>query len=156
MSRYLRTESGAFLCPVCGVIKQSQSNMHYHLKKHADDPGYPCRTCGNRFLQKCALDMHRKTRHAAEVAAEQKEAEKAFRCSVAGCTFQSPSKGNVQIHYYRIHCKEQLAPYRVPVPGTAHIRCKVCNITFKSDVAFYYHGAVHCLPKDLTRIHPST
>lgn len=57
--KYLQTtESGNFMCGICGKIKTLRKYMLHHLKQHKEVPTYNCEKCPERFVFKTKYDKH--------------------------------------------------------------------------------------------------
>jgi hypothetical protein len=143
---YIRTEQGTFICPTCGVVKQRQNSMHYHMKKHQQDLNHTCTYCNKTFLQKQTLELHLRTKHTdrlvagAACAAEEAGAGKpAYTCPISGCDYQSHTKGNCVIHCLRVHFQEEITPHLRMAENRRVYLCGHCKGEFQSTTAFYYH-----------------
>lgn len=126
---YQRNADGDFVCPFCGKVvpKEKQNTMHYHLKTHAGDLPHKCATCGKGYAQKQSLDLHILWNH-------QKD-KNIVECPVKGCGFKATTWANRRIHFLRKHCKAEVSK----IHGDGHT-CKVCQKSFNSSTAFYYHA----------------
>lgn len=142
---YIRTEQGTFICPTCGVVKQRQNSMHYHMKKHQQDPNHTCPHCNKTFLQKQTLELHLRTKHADRLLAAggTEEAGGVFKpsyaCPISGCDYQSHTKGNCVIHCLRVHFQEEITPHLRMAQDRRIYTCGHCQNEFQSTTAFYYH-----------------
>lgn len=145
---YIRTEQGTFVCPTCGVVKQRQNSMHYHMKTHQQDPHHVCEYCHKTFLQKQTLELHVRTKHAAAAAAAGAAADvgvedvgfkPAYTCPISGCDYQSHTKGNCVIHCLRVHFQEEITPHLRMAEDRRLYSCGHCRNDFQSTTAFYYH-----------------
>ena len=136
---YIRTEQGTFICPTCGIIKQRQNSMHYHMKKHQQDTNYTCTYCNKTFLQKQTLELHLRTKHVDRLEEDATAAKPAFSCPISGCDFQSHTKGNCVIHCLRVHFQEEITPHLHLVQDRRVYSCGHCRNEFQSTTAFYYH-----------------
>lgn len=116
--------------------------MHYHMKGHTDSLPFSCKHCKKGFLQKPALDLHIRSRHA-----EGDEPTAKFTCQFDGCEFSSMTKGNLRTHSLRSHFQEEAD--QLCLEDTDGIECVECERNFKSKTAFYYH-CLDCinLPSD--------
>ncbi len=88
-----------------------------------------------RFSQKALLDSHIAARHSTG------EVNK-FKCPCEGCKYEDMRKGNVVIHFVRIHLKDlvsQLMTTSQEEGCVAH--CSVCNTSFKNKTGFFYHAS---------------
>ena len=101
--------------------------MHYHLKKHSGDLPHECGTCGKKFAQKQSLELHIQWNH--------QEDKNIYECPVRGCGFKATTWANRRIHFLRKHCKDEITAIQ-----DDHT-CKICQKTFNSSTAFYYHAA---------------
>jgi uncharacterized C2H2 Zn-finger protein len=126
---YVRNENGNFVCPECGVIKERQNTMFYHMKKHTGVLSHPCTVpgCGKAFVQKSGLQQHVLQAHAAEGAP---------MLSCPCCPHASKMKANLLIHIGRKHGAGW-------IPPASDGSCTGCKKEFSSVTAYYYH-AVQC------------
>jgi KRAB domain-containing zinc finger protein len=131
-SKYIRNEDGHFVCPTCGIVKEKQNTMYYHMKKHEAELPHKCKHCKKGFLQKQTLDLHIKSKHSGAAAKE-------FECTMPDCEFSAHTKGNCRTHFFRVHCSDEVAEllHRNKEEGT--IECTVCERSFNSIGLFYYH-----------------
>jgi len=145
---YQRNENGQFVCPTCGVTKERQNSMHYHMKKHQTDAAtYRCLYCTKSFFQKQTLELHVRTKHADPLAED--VTPPAFSCPFPACTFQSHTKGNCVIHCLRVHFQEEITPHLHLVQERRVYTCLQCQNEFQSTTAFYYH-IKNCITFDKT------
>lgn len=130
--KYQRNANGDFVCQHCGKIVpgDKQNTMHYHLKKHMDDLPHACNICGKQFPFQQQLQIHIAARHGQDT-----EKTEIFECPVDGCNFSSHTWSNRRIHFLRKHCANEVSKIK------DENNCKVCNKTFNSSTAFYYHVA---------------
>jgi hypothetical protein len=144
-TNYIRTADGKFQCPHCPKICDKQNTMYYHVKKnHLQDFKFTCEKCTRGFVQKSAYLQHLATAHpddAAEDAEENPYAGACFRCPFDSCEHSAKTKANVIVHYTRTHCKEFIPAY-----GKTEA-CKMCEKTFASSTAYFYHTAT-CFKHD--------
>ena len=133
---YKREADGLYVCQYCDVKYKNQNTMHYHLKKHAGMYPHKCRHCDKEFLQKKQLDLHLEAKHPQTL-----EPKPAYECPC--CEFSTRQKGNLYVHFMRIHCKDLCESG----PGS----CKKCESTFANTTSYYYH-AFTCTPP--TSKHP--
>jgi hypothetical protein len=136
--KYIRNEQGHYVCPICGTVKENQNTMHYHIKRHADSLPHVCKICKKGFLQKQTLDLHMTARHPDVIAANDSRTTKEFVCPVDGCAFKALAKGNCRVHILRVHFQEEVKEI-MKVDDDKTIKCDICNDTFNSPGAFYYH-----------------
>jgi hypothetical protein len=151
---YIRTEQGKFICPTCGVVKQRQNSMHYHMKTHQQDPNHTCPYCNKTFLQKQTLELHLRTKHTDRLVATEDgvgggagaggaggagAVKPSFSCPISGCDYQSHTKGNCVIHCLRVHFQEEITPHLRVVQDRRVYSCGHCQNEFQSTTAFYYH-----------------
>jgi hypothetical protein len=127
--QYLKNEAGHFVCPNCGVTKERQNTMHYHLKRCTGNT-HNCPHCDSTFIQQHSLDIHIQTEHPAHAEKQLPE----YKCPFPECTYKCLSKGNARVHYIRTHCKDLIGPLK----GDNNI-CLACNEQFASQPAFIYH-----------------
>jgi hypothetical protein len=128
---YHRMADGQYQCPECQVIKRLQSTMHYHMKTHLQEAHHTCPHCAKTFLQKRTMDVHIATKHAPV---------RTLSCPL--CTYSTAGKGNLIIHCFRAHFKDEV---RALAAGKKLTECGACHATFGSSTSFYYH-AKGCLP----------
>ncbi len=147
---YIKNNDGTYTCPDCGVIKNHQSTMYYHIKKnHTDDYKYTCTECNKGFMQKSMLRNHIATQHP-ELLDNDDITE--FKCPSKSCNYCSKTKGNLKIHIIRVHLADEVEEiYKKRKGEHSHPhRCLECKDTFKSMTSFYYH-LVNCI--DMSHIH---
>ena len=135
---YIKNEAGLFVCPTCHVTKKNQSTMFYHMKRHLEEFSHVCKICNKGFLQKNTLDLHYQSKH------PEKKAEKTFQCPCDTCEFVSLTKGNLIIHYLRVHCAEEI--HEIMKQDGKIYSCTVCKKDFKNLCGFMYHCKGPCLP----------
>lgn len=142
-SRYIRNEDGHFVCPTCGIVKEKQNTMYYHMKRHEKELPHACKFCKKGFLQKQTLDLHIKSKHSSTT-------DKDYECPFDGCEFSSHTKGNCKIHFFRTHCSEELDELLLVDKDNEIISCIACDREFKSLGLFYYHcgDCLGTLPED--------
>jgi hypothetical protein len=131
---YQKNADGHYVCPTCGKTTERQNTMHYHMKRHEGKFPFECTLCKKGFLQKSTLDLHIAARHTTD-------AEKKFKCPAKGCEFETLTKANLQIHFLRKHCKEEVNAMSITNEGTPGITCKGCSKHCNSTTAFHYHVA---------------
>lgn len=133
---YTKNVAGLFVCPKCGVTKEKQNTMHYHLKTHETKLPFECGFCKKTFLHASTLELHKRAQHT-------KETEKLMKCSVHGCPFKGTlTKANLLIHFVRKHCADEVqATLETRVDD---YKCKICSKSMKSLTAFHYH-AITCI-----------
>lgn len=143
-SKYMRNETGEFVCPHCPKVCEKQNTMYYHIKKnHTNDLPYKCEKCVGtpRFLQKSAY-LHHCARVHPEISSTDSEknpyAGVTVACPATGCSHSTHTKANILIHYARNHCKEWIPAY------SKSAACAGCSKTFASSSAYLYH-ALTCL-----------
>lgn len=150
---YIRNEAGLYVCPECGITKDKQNTMHYHMKTHLGVLPNTCQFCKKSFLQKQQLDTHLTT-NAGKGAHPEIDKTKVtmFECPFDDCEFTSANKGNCRTHCMRIHMAKETAAI-LERSETKEISCKECSKTFMSLGRFYYHS-LECLrlkPADTRR-----
>jgi KRAB domain-containing zinc finger protein len=128
-SKYIRNESGHFVCPNCEVVKKNQNTMYYHMKKHEGKLPFECDICKKDFVQKSSLEVHKLSKH----KTVKKEVEM-FKCVFVNCDFKSITKANRRIHCLRKHFHDEVSEIM-----DDNNNCSNCNKTFLSQTAFYYH-----------------
>jgi hypothetical protein len=133
-TKYIRNEDGHFVCPTCGVVKEKQNTMYYHMKRHADELPHTCKVCKKSFLQKQTLDLHMKSKHSTAAAATHE-----FMCPFDGCEFGAHTKGNCRTHFFRTHFMDEVAELLMHDKDAGTIECMGCDRTFNSLGLFYYH-----------------
>jgi len=131
---YTKNESGEFVCKDCKFTTMNQSTMHYHFRNHDGTLTHECPECDKKFLQKSVLDLHILSKHSEE------KPKKEFSCPC--CTYSDLRKGNLAIHFARIHLKDITDKMKTKsaVPDTV-TQCESCSKSFKSMTLFYYHCA---------------
>ena len=127
VSKYQKNEAGEFVCPHCGETKARQNTMFYHMKKHTGDMKYVCSVpgCDRKFIQKSGLTQHMAQAHATGAP------EWGCPC----CDHTCRMKANMSIHIARMH-GETVAP----AASSGATVCVVCDKTFASATAYYYHA----------------
>lgn len=135
MSKYIRNETGQFVCPTCGVTKEKQNTMYYHMKRHEEEMPHTCGICKKGFLQRQTLELHMRSKH----ADAPEKVSKAYACPHADCEFSAHTKGNCRTHYYRVHCGLEVAEILYHDKEAGTIECVGCDRTFSSLGLFYYH-----------------
>jgi hypothetical protein len=128
-TKYQKNEAGEFVCPHCGETKARQNTMFYHLKKHTGDMKYVCSVpgCDRKFIQKSGLTQHMAQAHPSGAPA--------WGCPC--CDHTCRMKANMSIHIARMHGEVP------PAASTGATECVVCEKSFASATAYYYH-AVAC------------
>jgi hypothetical protein len=132
--QYLKNDMGHFVCPNCGIIKERQNTMHYHMKRCTGN-GHKCAHCNSEFIQQHSLDIHIQTEHPDKVERPVQE----HYCPFDGCRYKCLSKGNTRVHYLRNHCKDLVQTLLNDVNNDKILKCNSCNETFGSQPAFIYH-----------------
>jgi transcription elongation factor Elf1 len=140
---YTKNEDGLFVCPDCGVTKANQNTMHYHMKKHLEEPNHVCKSCKKGFLQKQALELHIRSKHTEKGA----EIQSKITCTFPNCKFTSLTKSNATIHFIRMHFNEEANKIMLIDNDTKKITCIQCDKEFKSSCSFFYHSQ-QCIPFD--------
>jgi hypothetical protein len=125
---YVRNEAGEFVCPHCGETKARQNTMFYHMKKHTGDMKYVCSVpgCDKRFIQKSGLTQHMAQAHPVGLP------EWGCPC----CDHTCRMKANMAIHIARMH-----GAGVPPAASAGATECVVCDRTFASATAYYYHAS---------------
>ena len=132
---YQKNVDGTYRCPHCGISKNRQNTMYYHIKTHEGHLPFQCSHCDKEFLQAATLAIHIAARHAAVTAA-------AFACPC--CPFKSLTKSNRAIHYLRKHCADEVTAFQAR--QTHSLTCGACQKVCNSSTAYLYHVAAKCLP----------
>ncbi|XP_060777211.1 zinc finger protein 135 [Neoarius graeffei] len=112
------SKAGGFLCPECGRVFNSHSNLRVHLNVHTGARPYTCADCGKSFSQSGALKIHRRVH----------TGERPYTCTYCGRGF--PHLAGVRAHQ-RIHTGEK--PYQ----------CMQCGKGFTQSGALKVHMRVH-------------
>ncbi|KAF7708171.1 zinc finger protein 2 [Silurus meridionalis] len=112
------SKTGGFLCPECGRVFNSHSNLRVHLNVHTGARPYTCAECGKSFSQSGALKIHRRVH----------TGERPYTCTYCGRGF--PHLAGVRAHQ-RIHTGEK--PYQ----------CTQCGKGFTQSGALKVHMRVH-------------
>lgn len=133
---YIRNEQGHFVCPRCKQVEVNQNTMHYHMKRHEGQLPFQCNICKKEFLYQSSLDFHHLSKHCED---NEKQKAQKFKCPVPNCPFQDMRKGNVRIHFLRIHCIEDIQ--RILQHTNEKFCCTACKKPFQSSTAFHYHAA---------------
>lgn len=123
--------------------------MYYHVKKtHLQEFKFTCEHCTEHrgFVQKSAYLQHLATAHAnlseeKDGGAENPYVGACFRCPFDNCDHSAKTKANVIVHFTRTHCKEFIPAYAKTEA------CKMCEKTFASSTAYFYHSAA-CFKHD--------
>jgi len=136
MSKYIKNESGEFVCPNCNIVKKNQNTMYYHMKKHEGKLDFECSICSKEFLQKSSLSLHMLSKHKTQ------EVVDTYKCIVPECNFESLTKGNRRTHIMRKHFKVETDALL-----EEHTGCSCCKESFPSTSAFYYHS-INCVKTD--------
>jgi hypothetical protein len=127
VSKYIKNDAGEFVCPHCGETKARQNTMFYHIKKHTGDMKYACSVpgCERRFIQKSGLTQHMAQAHPSSAP------EWGCPC----CDHTCRMKANMTIHIARMHVES------IPPAASGASVCVLCDRTFASATAYYYHAA---------------
>ncbi len=144
LSRYIKDENGHFLCPHCGVTKENQNTMYYHMQRHEGRLPHECGICKKGFIQKTELQLHTLKYHPVD------EAPAKTACPIDGCDFADYRKGNVRTHLMRKHAAPLLEEI-ISRTAAGNWHCACCEATIGSAAGFYYHlygCAAGVLPAD--------
>jgi uncharacterized Zn-finger protein len=134
--QYQKNVDGLYVCPSCGVTKERQNTMHYHMKTHEGKLPFQCNHCTKSFLQAYTLEIHKKAQH-------DKEESRLIKCPMEKCCFKGTvTKSNLLIHFVRKHCQPAVA--KILSMNNELYHCSACNKDMKSSTAFYYH-ALSCI-----------
>jgi hypothetical protein len=151
---YTRNEAGLYVCPDCGITKEKQNTMHYHMKTHLGVLPNTCQFCKKNFLQKQQLDTHLTTNAGKGSHPEiDKTRVTMYECPFEGCVITSSNKGQCRIHCMRKHMGKETAAI-LERGETNEISCKECSKSFLSLGSFYYHTlkCVHLKPSDTRKL----
>lgn len=135
---YQKNAAGDYVCPHCGVTKERQNTMHYHLKRHEDHLPFQCGVCKKEFLHASVLALHKAARHPPTEREDRASnpssaGPKTYACP--SCKFHTLTRANCIIHYVRRHCN-------VLALGT---NCPTCQKAYNSRTALIYHlGTTEC------------
>jgi hypothetical protein len=130
---YIKNKDGTFTCAECGVVKNHQSTMYYHMKsKHYQENKYECEHCDKEFMQKSMLKAHMNVHHSNNPTK--------YSCC---CGHVSTTKGNLQIHIARAHLSNRIDDIHKERTDGTH-KCTECKHTCNSMTSFYYH-ALQCI-----------
>jgi len=132
---YKKNEAGHYVCSVCGVTKEKQNTMHYHMQRHEGTMSYECKDCDMKFFQKYTLDTHIKMVHT------KKEPE--IKCPFADCNERFHKKEYCRVHIARNHIRNMLEPWIVKAEGSKIYSCDCCKKECKSYPAILYHVMDH-------------
>jgi hypothetical protein len=137
--KYVRNEDGHFVCPTCGITKENQNTMHYHMKKHENSLPFLCKFCKKGFLQKQTLDFHIRSKHADQLSDKTVGSDCSFECPFTDCEFCAKTRGNLRTHCIRSHFQDDADKLMLIDETNDEICCVECEHSFKSKTAFYYH-----------------
>lgn len=141
---YKKNSDGHYVCPNCGVTKERQNTMHYHMKTHEGRLPYECNFCSKQFLQAYTLEIHKKTQH-------EREQNELNVCPIESCSYKGTvTKSNLLIHFVRKHCSNEADALLSVNNGIYH--CTQCKKEMKSSTAFYYHVSSCIRIDDETRL----
>jgi hypothetical protein len=145
---YQKNAAGLYVCDHCGVTKERQNTMHYHLKKHEGHLPFQCTHCDKEFLQASTLALHIAARHAdAATDGASARATPSFACP--SCPHTALTKANAVLHYLRKHCAEEVKSFQAR--STHSLTCGACEKVCNSSTAYLYHVAsAGCLAGHLT------
>ena len=90
---YFKNDDGVYECITCGEIREKQSTMCEHTKKHLGSFPFECNICKKGFLQKSCLEVHKKGKHKDKI---KNDIEK-FKCVFDNCDFESFAKGSLHV-----------------------------------------------------------
>ena len=143
---YQKNAAGHYVCPHCGVTKERQNTMHYHLKKHEGRLPFECEHCNKEFLQASTLALHIAARHP-DVAKAAADAAKSYAnadrvpllYSCPDCPQTSLTKANSVLHYLRKHCADEVKVFQNQ--STHSLTCAACQKVCNSSTAYLYHVA---------------
>lgn len=138
---YQKNAAGHYVCPHCGVTKERQNTMHYHLKKHEGRLPFQCTHCDKEFLQAVTLALHISARHPNAAATSSAKAvlsaSPAFSCPC--CEHTALTKANAVLHYLRKHCADEVKVFQDK--STQLLACAACQKQCNSSTAYLYHIA---------------
>jgi hypothetical protein len=143
---YIRSASGEFECPNCGVTKRLQSTMHYHMKRCIGTEENVCTICNSQFYSKQGLHIHMQMRHGDVKAHVQEKVQQEssltpvslHTCPFPNCKFKPNTKGNRRVHCMRIHFST-IADQFITRLDHGDYHCTLCSNDFSSSTHFYYH-----------------
>ena len=133
---YSKNEQGWYVCSYCNEVKEKQSTMCMHIRRHRDKQ-YECSNCKKKFSEKISLKNHMARKHKDKDV--KKEEEDSFECPFENCDFKEQAKGNLRTHCLRKHFKDEINSIM-----EENNTCVTCKRSFNSNVAFYYH-ALGCI-----------
>lgn len=146
---YQKNAAGLYVCEHCGVTKERQNTMHYHLKKHEGHLPFQCTHCKKEFLQASTLALHIAARHpnVASTASTATDAPPpSFGCPC--CNHTTLTKANAVLHYLRTHCKEEVKAFQGK--HTHALTCGACKKVCNSATAYLYHiASANCVERAL-------
>jgi hypothetical protein len=150
---YQKNAAGLYVCEHCGITKERQNTMHYHLKKHEGHLPFQCTHCNKEFLQASTLALHIAARHpnATPTASTATDAPPpSFGCPC--CNHTTLTKANAVLHYLRTHCAEEVKSFQgIGNDAITHsLTCAACEKVCKSATAYLYHVAsANCIARAL-------
>jgi len=134
---YKKNNEGLYVCSICGVTKEKQNTMHYHMKRHEGTKSHQCEHCDHSFYQKIELENHIKIIH--------KKEEPSIRCSF-DCKSAFHTKAQCRIHIARSHLHEYTAKsmhVQVNEGAAKTYTCLLCSKICKSHPSALYHVINH-------------
>lgn len=137
---YTKNEAGHYVCHHCGVTKEKQNTMHYHLKKHEGTKSHTCSHCDKAFFQKTALDEHIRIQHM--------NSEPCLACPFGDCNKKFQTKGHLRVHVARNHIRDVIDTWICKNKETGSYTCTCCKKDCKSESAILYHVVDHAKASD--------
>jgi len=132
---YKKNDIGQYVCQICGIVKDKQNTMHYHLQRHEGTLSYECKDCDQKFFQKYGLDNHIKLVHAKK--------EPILKCTFPSCTETFHKKEYLRVHIARNHVSEIIKPWILKKDDSKVYTCGCCKKQCKSYPSILYHVMDH-------------
>lgn len=132
---YKKNDAGQYVCGVCGVVKDKQNTMHYHLQRHEGTLSYECKDCDQKFFQKYGLDNHIKLVHAKK--------EPTLKCPFPSCNEIFHKKEYCRVHIARNHVTDLIKPWILKKEDSKIYTCDCCKKECKSYPSILYHVMDH-------------